>query len=220
MAKANGHVHFALELWEILMILRSILEFILVKNHFNAWSVDTNSIKKVLLTHISGNSTIFKTNLGFLFYKFFSFCFIWNFNDIFLQILKPISNNFLQIEPIRIGQGLAEYACPFCDKIMKKLYDMKRHILVHTDKKPFTCTICGHKTKLKFNLVSRIRKQHPHIQTNIWKHVKNNVCFVRSCKINKCLLDAYNYLLFGFDFSHIFQYSILLYRFHNFCISL
>jgi uncharacterized Zn-finger protein len=148
------------------MILRSILEFILVKNHFNACSVDTNSIKKVLLTHISGNSTIFKTNFGFLFYRIF-FVSFEILITLFLQILKSISNNFLQIEPIRIGQGLAKYACPFCDKIMKKLYDMKRHILVHTDKKPFTCTICGHKTKLKFNLVSHIRKQHPHIQTNI-----------------------------------------------------
>ena len=46
-----------------------------------------------------------------------------------------------QNEPIKLG--VQKYGCPFCSKILSYSSKMKRHILIHTGKKPFVCNQCG-----------------------------------------------------------------------------
>ena len=65
---------------------------------------------------------------------------------------------YLQIEPIKIGKG--EWACPFCPRIARDSYDIKKHIRIHTGEKPFQCMFCGHKFNQKSALNTHKRKQH------------------------------------------------------------
>ena len=53
----------------------------------------------------------------------------------------------LQSDPIMLGPY--EFACPFCNKIMKTKADMLRHIRTHTSEKPFPCNFCNAKFALK-----------------------------------------------------------------------
>ena len=65
---------------------------------------------------------------------------------------------YLQIEPIKIGKG--EWACPFCPRIMRDSYDIKKHIRIHTGEKPFQCSICGQKFNRKEILKTHQQKIH------------------------------------------------------------
>ena len=39
--------------------------------------------------------------------------------------------------------GLKMYECPFCNKLFKLLKDMYRHLMIHTDHRPFVCEVCN-----------------------------------------------------------------------------
>ena len=56
----------------------------------------------------------------------------------------------LQNQPIKLGRF--EFACPFCNKIMKTNADMLRHIRTHTGEKPFACNYCNQSFTRKFTL--------------------------------------------------------------------
>ena len=60
-------------------------------------------------------------------------------------------------EPVPVRIGEFQYACPICSKMTKNLYNMKTHILTHTDVRPFACVHCGKAFKQKDHLNSHFR---------------------------------------------------------------
>merc|ERR1712226_93270 len=65
-------------------------------------------------------------------------------------------NNPGSCEPIRLnnhGLGPSLFGCPFCPKTMKGRSDVKRHILIHTGEKPFSCPYCSNRqTSMKIHI--------------------------------------------------------------------
>ena len=58
--------------------------------------------------------------------------------------------------------GPANFACPFCSKIMKAKRDMTRHIQIHTGEKPLVCNYCHYySTNRKDKLAGHIQSKHP-----------------------------------------------------------
>ena len=65
----------------------------------------------------------------------------------------------LQNDPIKLGKG--QFGCPFCNReAMKKQRDMKRHIMIHTGEKPFSCDYCSYAAAEMSNLKRHITKHH------------------------------------------------------------
>ena len=65
----------------------------------------------------------------------------------------------LKIEPIQVGPN--QYACPYCNKISKTSWHVKRHALVHQgEDKPYSCLYCNYKTNRKDNCVMHMQKMH------------------------------------------------------------
>ena len=64
----------------------------------------------------------------------------------------------LQIFPIKLGAG--QYGCLYCDKVMKNAKDMRKHIMVHTGEKPFSCDFCDYRSTQKVHLKSHMIKHH------------------------------------------------------------
>ena len=67
----------------------------------------------------------------------------------------------LQNDPIRLGR--AQFGCPFCSKTMIHLVSMKRHIMIHTGEKPFSCQFeyCAYATNQKGHLQKHYMNKHP-----------------------------------------------------------
>ena len=76
--------------------------------------------------------------------------------NYFILQIKCFCLPSLQNDPIKLGKD--EYMCPFCNKIMKKHRDMKRHILIHTGEKPFKCELCNFACNQKANLTTHLKK--------------------------------------------------------------
>ncbi|XP_063062755.1 zinc finger and SCAN domain-containing protein 2-like isoform X6 [Engraulis encrasicolus] len=47
--------------------------------------------------------------------------------------------------------------CPFCDKMFKNEFELRRHKLIHTGKKPFSCRICERSFSQRGHLKSHMR---------------------------------------------------------------
>ena len=60
--------------------------------------------------------------------------------------------------PIRLGPG--DYACPYCNKILKRRSQMEDHLRKHTGERPFSCPYCNFSSAQKSNLNSHVRKYH------------------------------------------------------------
>ena len=61
-------------------------------------------------------------------------------------------------EPMKLGYQ--KYGCPFCPKILPFPSKMKRHILIHTGEKPFSCSKCEMCFNDKGNLKRHMIKYH------------------------------------------------------------
>ena len=60
-------------------------------------------------------------------------------------------------KPVLCKQNLK---CNFCEKEFKGLYEVQRHLLVHTGEKNHVCDLCGNSYKQKCHLKVHMRKQH------------------------------------------------------------
>ena len=76
------------------------------------------------------------------------------FENIFVLII-------LQNDPIKLGNG--QFGCPFCNRTMTHLASMKRHIMIHTGEKPFSCLYCDYSCVQKVNLRTHIKSNHENI---------------------------------------------------------
>lgn len=58
-----------------------------------------------------------------------------------------------------------KYLCHFCNKVFLGGNDLRKHIRVHTDERPFECTHCGQKFRQGGCLKNHIASQHGTTQT-------------------------------------------------------
>lgn len=56
-----------------------------------------------------------------------------------------------------------EYMCSVCCKVFKTSKDCKRHTIIHSGSKPYSCPYCDHTANLNFNLKKHIQKRHPDV---------------------------------------------------------
>lgn len=67
-------------------------------------------------------------------------------------------------------EKLQTFICKTCNKVFKKKYHLKIHMLIHTGEKPFGCKICNYRTTQKYNVVIHMKSHTPH--TNLPKVTK------------------------------------------------
>ena len=68
------------------------------------------------------------------------------------------------------------FKCKICDKIMK-LRCLKRHMLIHTGDKPYSCPCCPHKDSRRDNLRRHMMRKHK-IDEERFNYLKANELFV------------------------------------------
>lgn len=77
----------------------------------------------------------------------------------------------LKRRPFKIGSGddekLRKFMCRVCGERFKTRHVKDQHQLIHFDKRPYKCNICGFQAKQKAVIWRHKRKRHPHADTNV-----------------------------------------------------
>ncbi len=69
-----------------------------------------------------------------------------------LQLIEELPTNSdvtiteetaLQTQPANIPSKQLGHSCPHCQKVFKAKRDLSRHLLIHSDSRPFECSRCG-----------------------------------------------------------------------------
>ncbi|XP_066948878.1 longitudinals lacking protein, isoforms H/M/V-like isoform X23 [Macrobrachium rosenbergii] len=53
-----------------------------------------------------------------------------------------------------------KYSCPYCQKVLRQIEDLRRHVRMHTGEKPYACPFCSHRCSRKGNLKDHVKRRH------------------------------------------------------------
>ena len=62
--------------------------------------------------------------------------------------------------PNEADRTKCSFSCSYCDKKFKFMAEFKRHEIIHTDEKPFSCDLCSETFKRKYKLKVHLIKLH------------------------------------------------------------
>ena len=106
------------------------------------------------MLHISTNKLLkIKNNC-------FEIEFVQKIDKWFFSFTTNFQLRNLSFQKIPIYIGPHKFGCPYCTKIMKLSRDIRKHILVHTGEKPFSCDLCPYVSNQKGNLKVHKNKYH------------------------------------------------------------
>ncbi|CAH0560690.1 unnamed protein product [Brassicogethes aeneus] len=86
-----------------------------------------------------------------------------NGNDSGVEDVNPLKFCMVTMEEKSVDKQkevLKKYECNFCPKKFGWPTDLKRHILIHTGEKPFTCNLCDASFTRNFLLQNHQKKVH------------------------------------------------------------
>lgn len=71
------------------------------------------------------------------------------------------------------------YACEICNRAFRGGGELKRHYRVHTDERPHGCQACGQRFKQKYHLTKHRRSYHSkqHLERNHITYVRTSAQF-------------------------------------------
>ena len=81
---------------------------------------------------------------------------IWNRTDRHSNIIS----NFASLQKFELKILQNKFSCPHCPMVMKTSTLIKRHILIHTGEKPFSCEFCQYSANRKEHLKSHNFSKH------------------------------------------------------------
>ena len=81
---------------------------------------------------------------------------IWNRSDRHSNIIS----NFASLQKFELKILQNKFSCPHCPMVMKTSTLIKRHILIHTGEKPFSCEFCQYSANRKDHLKSHNFSKH------------------------------------------------------------
>lgn len=55
---------------------------------------------------------------------------------------------------------VAKFSCTFCEYKTNRCYDLKKHLIIHTQERPFVCSVCNRGFKRKTHLQSHMINVH------------------------------------------------------------
>ena len=59
-----------------------------------------------------------------------------------------------------LSSSSASLNCEVCGKQFSRRFTLNRHMMIHTDEKPFQCSRCNYKTRYKQDLLKHIAMKH------------------------------------------------------------
>ena len=63
--------------------------------------------------------------------------------------------------------------CIYCGKPLADADELEYHIQTHTDIKPFSCDVCGKLFPNKIDLMTHMKKNHPHSEDFLYTQEGN-----------------------------------------------
>ena len=108
--------------------------------------------------------------------------------------LKPKSSRKFDNYPNKTPKTKWSYQCSFCNKKVRCMTDLKRHELVHTGERPFTCNLCSQSFQRKYGLKVHCVRMHPKaFDSNLGDFKLNDYSWLLSCsycgKKSRCMTD-------------------------------
>ena len=68
---------------------------------------------------------------------------------------------------MEIHSAKRPYACPLCGWRFKQMHNMKRHLLTHSGAKPYSCDFCDKSYTDNYSLKQHVAKIHPDIASSL-----------------------------------------------------